>query len=106
MLNNIDLAEIREKVETGITKQDLVSYMSHSLNLPKPVLALAYIRVMKSTDAEIRDYTIQALDLLEFMQAGETDKVNSMLAELGLPPELGKVIMSYAGKFGNSQDKK
>lgn len=96
---NIDdvLMELETAIDNNVSKGTLLSIIARSANLPKPLLAMAYIRLQRMSDDELRSYARQALLLVRRMQAGEP--LDALLREMGIPDELKGVINSYAKVF-------
>jgi len=96
------LRELETAIENKVPKSTLLAIIARSVNLPKPLLATAYIQLQRMTDDELHQYAGQALQLVRRMQAGEP--LADLLAEMGIPAELEGMISSYAKIFRTKDD--
>src|SRR5690606_25915707 len=96
------LHELEIAIENKVPKATLLAIIARSVNLPKPLLATAYIQLQRMSDVAVQQYSKQALQLVRRMQAGEP--LADLLAEMGIPEELEGVISSYAKTFRPQND--
>lgn len=91
------LQRFESALETGVNRGELLALVAKSVNIPKPLLAMAYVQLSKVSDDQLQEYAQITLQVVKKVQAGEP--LGDALKALGLPAELEGVINSYAQKF-------
>lgn len=96
------LQRFENALQNGVNRGELLALVAKSVNIPKPLLAMAYLQLSKVNDAELTRYAEITLEVVKKVQAGEP--LGDALKDLGLPAELEGVINAYAQKFNVKTD--
>lgn len=95
-----DLKEVKATLESH-SRESLVSLASNGLNLPRPILILAYTQIQSMSQEKINilcDKTIAAVD---YILAGDFPGLEDYLNRETIPPPLIKAIIRAINENGN-----
>lgn len=87
-----DLKEVKTALENH-NRESLVALASNGLNLPRPILVLAYTQIQSMPQEKINilcDKTIAAID---YILAGDLPGLEDYLNKETIPPPLIKAIL-------------
>lgn len=105
-MNGSNLAEVKTMLESAMHSENpraaIMAIVARSANLPKPLLAAAYLQLQRIGNDQLQAYAQQALTFVESLDGGTS--VRDALSAAGLPAELEILLRSYGANIRPADD--
>jgi hypothetical protein len=98
---NID--EIRAGLAGPDPKLFMAQVLAQAKNMPKPLLAMVYMRLQTMKPDEIRAFGNKAFEAIALVENGQIDDLEKSLSEWGIPPAIQTIIMNYANAINQNK---
>ena len=95
-MSNLSLTELKDSFDINNPKQSVIDLLAKSKNIPRPMLAMVYMRINSMSNDEVILFANKAFASIELIESGQMELLHDNLTAWNIPAPIIGVILNYA----------